>query len=264
MIASLENLATASGASWKNVSAGALRECKTVSSLLNAFLVGTERTKKRSCGTPPKPSKLKPFREYEIMNPARQLKQLTNRTSDAGGTANRLLNKDEPPLQLETDDSQDSAPDSEPNMGNCLVQMKHSNLAMEISVSALAAAMEVEGSELTSFAGYRLLKYRANLTHGVNEQVRKNAEQAQTQDIKGRLFPTALYRKRQYRTGSEGGNSDNASSTGSSEKSKKSKKPCAHKASVGKQTKKKHYSCIMFGGTCTGSTELETSTPSTA
>jgi len=177
----------------KNGSADTLGECKTVSAFLHAFLVGTEQSKKQSCGAPPKPSELKPFSEHEIVNPARQIKQLTNRTGDAGVTASSQQNEDESPLQIQSEDCPDSASDSEACNSNYLVQLEHSDLAMEISVISLASAMGVDGSELSNFVGYRMLKYRASLTHGANEQVRKNAELSLTQDIKCRLFPTALY-----------------------------------------------------------------------
>jgi len=233
----VQSLATASGASWKSGQAGSaitLGECKTVSALLHTFLVGTEQSKIRSHGVPPKPAELKPFGEYEIVNPARHMKWLTNQII----TANRQ----------EAGDSANPVSDPEANSYNYLVEMDHSNLAMEISVNALAAAMGVQGSELNNFAGYKLLRYCANLTHGVNEQIRKNAEQAQTHDIKHRLFPTALSWKRQYRTVSCKGNSDNHPSMQPPWSSKKPLEPRA----VSRGKKRKHYPCIMFGETCTG------------
>ena len=78
MLLALRDLVAASGTSWKSDSVGgeaALSACGSVSSLLNSFLVGTERRKSRTRGAPPLPSETKPFREYTIVNPATKMKE---------------------------------------------------------------------------------------------------------------------------------------------------------------------------------------------
>jgi len=174
MMNSLHLLVTASGSAWKQgYGVASLEGSASVSSFLNAFSVGTERSKTNRA-VPPVASELRPFRQYQFVNPSAAMKQ-------------RISPKPTP-----STDGVSSNPK--------LPMLEHSNVEMHCAVEALAKVMGREVTELDYFAGYQLLKTRSVLDSSHSVNVRQALEVTAQNKMSEKVFAPNQKRQRQYNT----------------------------------------------------------------